>query len=58
MWQTPDEMSERTVLWKGYEYRRRDGVLWCTMHGVNAWGDALEQQREAWIGTLVEALFD
>jgi hypothetical protein len=36
---------------------RHDGVLWCSMEELDAWGDALEQQREAWIGRPVEAPF-
>jgi hypothetical protein len=56
-WQRREKPAERVVVWQGYKYKRRDGILWCTMEELEHWGDALEQQREAWIGTPVESLF-
>lgn len=56
-WLEPEAKPERVVVWEGYKSKRRDGVLWCSMEELDHWGDAIEQQREAWIGTPVELLF-
>lgn len=53
----PDDPARRTVWHEDSEYLRRDGALYSTFLGLGEWGNALEQQREAWIGTPVESLF-
>jgi hypothetical protein len=54
----PDNPARRTVWHDDFEYMRRDGVLYSKFLGLGDWGDAQEQQREAWIGTPVEVLFN